>query len=252
MNKHIAVINTPKYNPDKYFERFALQIRENKATKKTPIVLINTDYPDGLPSKLVNLGVHLVEGHGNHEADFKQANLAEAEHILVLAKDEFELDSDSLTFDLCYRMKEHGLAYRVIVECVEDENRDRLKRIGVKSVIRPIRSYPEILVRAMESPGAEVLIEDMFTRANDHFMRFSLWLEGDLWRDVVTAMMLANIGTPLAYVSKEGQVCNHPAGDHKVYGQSIIMLVRTDSIPSEKEVMEAFRAYHSQDHGMSA
>ncbi len=250
MNKHIAVINTPKYNPDKYFERFASQIRENKATKKTPIVLINTDYPNGLPSSLVNLGVHLVEGHGNHEADFKLANLAEAEHILVLAKDEFELDSDSLTFDLCYRMKEHGLAYRTIVECVEDENRDRLKRIGVKSVIRPIRSYPEILVRAMESPGAEVLIEDMFTRAGDHFLRFPLWLEGDQWRDVVTAMISANIGTPLAYVSKEGKVCNHPSGEHKVYGQSIIMLVRTDSIPTEAQVTDAFRAFHS--HQLSA
>ncbi len=245
MNKHIAVINTPKFNSEKYFVRFASQIRENKATKKTPIVLINTDYPDGLPQSLRNLGVHLVEGHGNHESDFKQANLAEAAHILVLAKDEYELDSDSLTFDLCYRMKEHGLAYRVIVECVEDENRDRLKRIGVKSVIRPIRSYPEVLVRAMESPGAEVLIEDMFTRANDHFMRFPLWLEGDMWRDVVTAMMVANIGTPLAYVGKEGNVCNHPPGDEKVYAQSIIMLVRTEAIPSEAQVTEAFRSFHS-------
>jgi voltage-gated potassium channel len=250
MNKHIAVINSPKYNPDKYFERFASQVRENKATKKTPIVLINTDYPNGLPSSLVNLGVHLVEGHGNHESDFIQANLAEAEHILVLAKDEFELDSDSLTFDLCYRMKEHGLAYRTIVECVEDENRDRLKRIGIKSVIRPIRSYPEILVRAMESPGVEVLIEDMFTRAGDHFLRFPLWLEGDQWRDVVTAMISTNMGTPMAYVSKEGRVCNHPKGDDKVYGQSIIMLVRTDSIPTDAMVTEAFRTFHS--HSLSA
>ncbi len=110
MNKHIAVINTPKSSPDKYFERFAPQIRENKATKKTPIVLINIDYPNGLPSSLVNLGVHLVEGHGNHEVRLKLAKLAEADQIFILAKDEYELGSDSLSFDRCYRMKEHGLA----------------------------------------------------------------------------------------------------------------------------------------------
>jgi len=243
MNKHIVVINTPKHNPNRYFQRLASQIRENTATKKTPIVLINTDYPDGLPSSLVNLGVQLVEGHGNHEADFEMANIEQAEHILILAKDEYLEDSDSLTFDLCHRMKEHGLAYRVIVECVEDENRDRFKRIGVKSVIRPIRSYPEILVRAMESPGAEQLIEDMFTRANDHFMRYGLWMEGDRWQDIVSAMMMANLGTPLAYVSKEGRVCIHPAGDEKVYGQSVLMLVRTEAIPSEDQVKEAFRQY---------
>lgn len=251
MNKHIVVINTPKHNPTQYFERFASQIRENAATKKTPIVLMNTDYPDGLPQSLVNLGVLLVEGHGNHESDFEQANLEQAEHILILAKDELIEDSDSLTFDICYRMREHGLAYSVIVECVEDENRDRFKRIGVKSVIRPIRSYPEILVRAMESPGAEILIEDMFTRANDHFMRYSLWLEGDSWADVVSSMMMANLGTPLAYVSKEGKVCNHPAGDEKIYAQSIIMLVRTEAIPSESQVKDAFTQYNAA-HQLSA
>lgn len=245
MNKHIVVINTPKYNPDQYFERLAKQVRENTTTKKTPIVLVNTDYPDGLPQSLVSLGVLLVEGHGNHESDFEQANLAEAAHILVLAKDEFVMDSDSLTFDICYRMKEHGLAYNVVVECIEDENRERFKRIGVRSVIRPIRSYPEILVRAMESPGSEQLIEDMFTRADDHFIRYTLWLEGDTWRDVVMAMMMANLGTPLAYVSKEGQVCIHPASDENVHGQSIIMLVRTESIPTDAQVSEALRAYSS-------
>jgi len=246
MNNHIVVINTPKYNPDQYFERLARQVRENAVTKKTPIILINTDYPDGLPSSLVNLGVLLVEGHGNHESDFEQANLAEAAHILVLAKDDLILDSDSLTFDICHRMKEHGLAYNVVVECVEDENRERFKRVGVRSVIRPIRSYPEILVRAMESPGSELLIEDMFTRADDHFIRYSLWLEGDTWRDVVMAMMMANLGTPLAYVSKEGQVCIHPAADEHVHGQSIIMLVRTECIPTDTQVSEALRAYNSQ------
>ncbi len=114
-------------------------------------------------------------------------------------------------------------------------------------MIRPIRSYPEILVRAMESPGAEQLIEDMFTRADDHFMRFSLWLEGDCWRDVVMSMMMANLGTPLAYVTKEGQVVIHPAGDEKVHGQSILMLVRTESIPNDEAVRDAFREFTSVD-----
>jgi len=243
MNKHIVIINSPKYNRNTYFRRFIEQIRQNPIHRKTPVVLMNTDYPDGLPSSLTGLGIHLVHAHGNHEADFKAANMAAADHILILAKDEYMEDSDSLCFDLCDRMKEHGLAYRVIVECVEDENRDRFKRIGVKSVIRPIRSYPEILVRAMESPGAEQLIEDMFTRANDHFMRYGLWMEGDRWQDIVSAMMMANLGTPLAYVSKEGRVCIHPAGDEKVYGQSVLMLVRTEAIPSEDQVKEAFRQY---------
>ncbi|TNC85153.1 MAG: hypothetical protein CSH37_08695 [Thalassolituus sp.] len=250
MNNHIVVINSPKYNRDTYFRRFVEQIRQNKMHRKTPIVLLNTDYPDGLPSTLTGLGIHLVQGHGNHEDDFKRANLEGAANILILAKDEYMDDSDSLCFDLCYRMKEHGLAYRVIVECVEDENRGRMKRLGVKSVIRPIRSYPEILVRAMESPGSELIIEDMFTHDKDHFLRFPLWLEGDAWRDVVAAMMSANIGTPMACISKDGAVNINPAGEERVFGQSIIILVKTDAIPTEKQVQEAFRKFNST--GMSA
>ena len=247
MNKHIVIINSPKYNRDIYFRRFVEQIRQNPVHRKTPIVLMNTDYPDGLPRSLTGMGVHLIHGHGNHEVDFRQANLAEAEHILILAKDEYVEDSDSLCFDLCFRMKEHGLAYRVIVECVEDENRARMKKLGVKSVVRPIRSYPEILVRTMEAPGAELIIEDMFTHDHDHFARYSIWLEGDLWRDVMAAMQMADMGTPLAVISKEGAVNIHPLGSERVHGQSILMLVKADKVPTDKQVQEAFRRYVAND-----
>ena len=252
MNNHIVIINSPKNNRDIYFERFVKQVRENAAHKKTPVVLINTDYPNGLPQVLVNLGVHYVHGHGNHDQDFIKSNMENAQHILILANDEYLMDSDSFCFDLCHRMHERGLAYRVIVECVEDENRRRLKKLGVKTVIRPIRSYPEILVRALESPGSELIIENMFTRADDHFMRFSLWLEGDYWRDVVYAMMMANLGTPLAYVGKDGDVEIHPPADEKVFAQSIIMLVRTEAVPTDRDVGEALRSFLEAQHQASA
>lgn len=246
MNNHIVIINAPKYNPDLYFNRLITQIRSNPATNKTPIVLLNNLYLDGLPMSLEHLGVTFLAGHANHEADYKQSNMEQAAHIIVLADDEHSDDSDSLSFDICYRMKEHGLAYRVIVECVEDENRERFKRIGVKTVMRPVRSYPEVLVRAMESPGAEVLMEDMFTGTNDLIMRFPLWLEGDKWQEVMMAMIMANLGTPLAYVSKEGHVCVHPSTGDNVYAQSILLLVRTDHVPSDTQVREAFSVYHKQ------
>lgn len=247
MNNHIVVINAPKSGTDKYFERFCRQVRENHAHDKTPIVLINPDYPLGLPEYLDDMGVRLVEGRGVSPQDWQQANIDEAEHIVVLAKDDIPEDSDSVCFDICHRLSERGLSYRVIVECFDDDNRERFKSVGVKSVLRPIRSYPEVIVRALESPGAELIVEDMFTRAEDHFKRFPLWLEGDLWRDVVQAMMLDNLGTPMAAVSKEGEVMVHPRADQAIYAQSIIMLVKTAHTPAEAQVHDAFRRYISHD-----
>ncbi|WP_430459906.1 TrkA-related ion transporter [Thalassolituus sp. LLYu03] len=248
MSHHIVVINAPAYNGDVYFKRLIQQIRDNRANSKTPIVLLNNNYPNGLSYDLEVPGVRLVHGNPARMEDMMRAGVAEAEHILVLARDELEQDSDSVCFDLCYRLKELGLAYRIIVECVDDQNRDRFRRIGVRSVIRPIRSYPEILVRSMESPGAELVMEDMFTRDNDLMMRFPLWLEGDHWRDVVTAMVMANMGTPLAWVSKEGKVHVHPAGDERVYAQSILMLVKSAAAPTDAAVKEAFRLYLNHRH----
>ena len=63
MNNHIVVINSPKYNRDIYFRRFVEQIRQNKMHRKTPVVLLNTDYPDGLPSSLTGSGIHFVLSH---------------------------------------------------------------------------------------------------------------------------------------------------------------------------------------------
>ena len=246
MSNHIVVMNAPAYNADVYFQRLIQQVRDNKANSKTPLVLLNNIYPNGLSYDLELPGVRLIHGNPARMEDMMRAGVADAAHILVLARDELEQDSDSVCFDLCYRLKELGLAYRIIVECVDDNNRDRFRRIGVRSVIRPIRSYPEILVRAMESPGAELVMEDMFTRDHDQLVRFPLWLEGDAWCDVVTAMIMANMGTPLAWVSKEGKVHVHPAGDERVYAQSIIMMVKSDHVPSDADVKEAFRLFRNQ------
>lgn len=246
MNQHIVVVNAPLQDPELYFERFCRQLRANKAKARTPVVFINDDFPLGLPQALEDQGAFLVQGRATRREHLIQANVVEAEHIVLLAREDMPEESDNLNFDLCYRLKEMGLAYRILVECVDDENRERFKGLGVRSVMRPIRSYPEVLVRTLEAPGAEQIVEDLLTRSNDILMRFPLWLEGDLWRDVVQAMMNANLGTPLAWVSKDGELHIHPPGNASVYAQSIILLARSDAMPREEQVVEALRVFESQ------
>jgi voltage-gated potassium channel len=98
----------------------------------------------------------------------------------------------------------------------------------------------------MESPGAEILIEDMFLGSDDLIMRYPLWLEGDKWQEVMMAMIIENLGTPLAYISKEGHVCVHPSNLDTVYAQSILMLVRTENVPSDMQVKDAFSVFHKK------
>ncbi|MCD8520940.1 MAG: potassium channel family protein [Saccharospirillaceae bacterium] len=243
MADHILIINSPKYNREAYFQRMIMQIRESDEYRDTPIQLLNDDFPDGLPDSLRQLGVVHTTGLASRPEDLKRAAAERASHIVVLARDEYSADSDSYTFDIAYRLFELHLGHITIVECVEDSNRPRLRKLQIKTVLRPIRSYPEIIVRAMVAPGVELVIEDMFTHADDHPVRFPVWLEGERWADVVNAVVQADLGTPLAYVTKDGEVITHPDGSHHVHAQSLIILVHTEKTPTIRDVQRAIEVH---------
>ncbi len=246
MAEHILIINSPRFNREAYFMRLISQIRVSGEYADTPIMLLNEDFADGLPDTLRRLGVVHVTGLASRPDDLKRAGVERARHIVVLARDEYSTDSDSYTFDVCYRLFERHLGPKMIVECVDDSNRYRLRDLNIKTVLRPIRSYPEIIVRAMVAPGVELLIEDMFTHANDHAVRFPVWLEGERWADVVNAIVQANLGTPLAYVAKDGEVFTHPDGDERVHAQSLIMLVHTERTPEVQDIHRAIEVHFNR------
>ena len=243
MENHILIINAPKYNGVQFFTRLVSQIKMDTDYKNTPILLLNTDFTDGLPNSLKDLDVRHLTGSGNDEKDLLNAHAKSAKHILVLSRDEYNADSDSITFDIADRLSRHGLGHLTVVECVDDNNRRRIAELGIKSLLRPIRSYPEILVRAMDAPGSEIVIEEMFTRNHDHPERYSIWLEGERWADVVNAMVQSGVGTPMAYMDKAGSVTVHPKGDEHIVAQSLIILVKSDNIPTQSDVDSAFEAH---------
>lgn len=243
MENHILIINAPKYNGELFFARLVSQIKMDQDYKNTPILLLNTDFKDGLSNQLKDLEVRHLTGSGNDENDLLRAYAKSAKHILVLSRDEYNADSDSITFDIADRLSRHGLGHLAVVECVDDDNRRRISELGVKSLLRPIRSYPEILVRAMDAPGSEIVIEDMFTRNHDHPERYSIWLEGERWADVVNAMVQSEVGTPMAYIDKDGGVTVHPKGDEHIVAQSLIILVKSGNIPTQDDVDSAFEAH---------
>jgi voltage-gated potassium channel len=251
MEEHILIINAPKYNRENYFIRLITQIRENTDYVNIPVQLLNTDFPDGLPDSLRELGAVHVHGTPSNPADLERAGAHRAKHIVVLARNEYASDSDSFTFDVAHRLNELHVCHKAIIECVIDDNRARMKALGVKSVLRPIRSYPEIVVRSMDAPGSEVIIEDMFTRANDHPHRYPVWLEGEPWADVVNALIQANLGTALGYVTKDGDVIAHPNGNEHIHAQSLLVLVKTEFQPTEKAVINALEDYFQKQISVS-
>jgi voltage-gated potassium channel len=246
MKDHILILNSPAYNSEIYFRRIVSQIRELPEYERTPIQILTTLFVEGLPISLQEMGVRHYHGSPNHFDDLKHVNVEQARHILVLAQNEYDRTVDSITFDIVHRLNELGVVDRTYVECVDDDNRERLYNIGARVVLRPIRSYPEIVVRAMVAPGSEAIIEDFFTHDGDHPQRYVVDLAGVPWYQVVSALAKADCGTAMGYIDPvDGHVVPNPAASTRVTSEALIVLVRESAEPSAEKIRDCVQSIRS-------
>ncbi|MDL0433325.1 potassium channel family protein [Marinobacter sp. TBZ242] len=243
MKDHIVIINTPKTGGEQYFSRFASQIRAVPSYETVPIMILTRHFTNGLPTELSDNGLVHFHGSGSDPAALKAVHAGSARHIIVLAADEADPSSDSLTFDIAHRLSESNLGQKVTVECVRDENRDRFTAVGVRTVIRPVRTYPEIMVRSVVAPGSEKVLEDLFNYQHDHPHRYEIDLDDLTWADIVSALIRHGIGTALAYIDDNNDVICHPPTDQEIEGKGLIVLVKSSETPDVGVVEEALARY---------
>jgi voltage-gated potassium channel len=244
MKHHIVIVNAPKANAETYFLRLVTQIRNSRDYHECAVQILTRDFPEGLPQSLQALGVVHYHGYPDDDDSLRTIEVDKARAVFILARDEYARSSDSLTLDVVHRVREQ-LAEpgpRVIAESVLDNNRQRLVTQGADTTLRPVRSYPEMLVQALVAPGAERVLENLFTHQNDHTASFAVALHNRSWREVVTALMDAGLGTALAYVTPDNEVVSHPPADHCVDARALIMIVGADAVPSEKLVRRVLAA----------
>ncbi|OEY67986.1 potassium channel family protein [Marinobacter sp. X15-166B] len=245
MKDHIVIINTPRHAGEQYFMRIATQLRAVPGYETIPIQILTREYPNGLPQELSDMGLVHYHGYGADPKALKAVHAGDARHILLLAADESDPVSDSLTFDIAHRLSEVNLASRTTLECVVDENRMRFVPLGIRTIIRPVRTYPEIMVRAVVAPGSEQVLEDMFNYEKDHPHRYEIDVDDLNWADIVSALIRHGIGTALAYIGPDGEVVCHPPVTKKIQGKGLIILVKSQDTPTVEIVQEALDRYRS-------
>ncbi len=243
MKDHIVIINTPRQGGEQYFSRIASQVRAVPGYETIPIQILTQEFPNGMPPELKDVGLTHYHGSGSDAAALKAVHAADARHIILLAADECDPTSDSLSFDVAHRLSEAKLAGRLTVEVVRDEDRPRFKALGVRTIIRPVRTYPEIMVRAVISPGSEKVLEDLFNYQQDHPHRYDIVLDDLTWADIVSALVRDGVGTALAYIDKDGEVICHPEPNEEVEGKGLIVLVKSSNTASTEVVESALERY---------
>lgn len=238
MQQHIVIMNTPAHSGEHYFHRLIKQFQDSELFADKPIQILTSQFPNGLPASLRSLNnvVH-YHGHADDVEALHAVNVQAADVIIMLVKREEDKGSDGRSFDVLHRLKDMGLNGQVLAECVDDENRQRLLDAGANIVIRPIRAYPEMIVRAFVAPGSERIIENMFNSRGDEYRRYPVTIEGQSWSRIMCALAEQNVGTAIAYISSYDQSlqCN-PPGNESVHANAIFIMVREGNIPTNDSI----------------
>jgi len=241
MRDHVVIVNAPADQPAEYLRRLLDQLHHSHAgTEAIQALVITEAFPDGMPPMLEDDPLIVqVRGRFDDPAALKAANVAAARVVVVLAEEEAERLSDSRAFDIIHRLREDGVRARIIAECVDDRNRERLKKAGADAVVRPLRGYPEMIVRAIVAPGTERIIERLFGSEGDECLRFAVRVERITWARLVSTVLEANFGTPIAYMDAEGHLHTNPAPHKALLATALFILVDDAQHPTAATIQAA-------------
>lgn len=234
LDDHVVFINAPDLDPGDYLRRLLDQLHRSHAGWAGVHSLVVTEaFPDGLPPDLEDDPLIVqVKGRFDDNAALAAATVDKARVVVVLAEREGDRRSDSETFDVIHRLREFGVGCRIVAECVDDVNRDRLRRAGASSVVRPMRGYPEMIVRAIVAPGAERIMERLFSSEGDECLRFEVDLAGLTWPQIARAVLDGDFGTAIGFIDEAGELHTNPGPTEPVSGQALYILVDERQAPT--------------------
>ena len=227
LRDHVLFVNAPSSGADTYFETLLRQFRETGWGEVREVSILARSWPMGLPASLEELGAVHVDGGAETAGGLDAADARAAAAIVILAAEENNPVSDAVTFDIASRLVEMGVKAPIVAECVDDPNRERLRRAGATTVIRPMRGYPEMTVRALVAPGSESIIENLFTRHGDECMRYETPVSGIAWGRLAAALLLGGSGTAIGYArAADGGIVTNPLPGDPVDASALYVIVK--------------------------
>ena len=229
MKDHIVIIFTPLQNGARYLRILVQQIRNTPMLADCPIQVLSPHFPDGLPADIASDGVVLNSGRAEGRTSLSEVDVDSARFIILISEDTNDYRSDSLTLDVLDQLSSFEDKGYIIAECVQEANRQRLFEAGANAVIRPVRAYPELMVRAMAAPGTEAILEDLFRHQGNHPRRYDIDFSENNWGVLAGRILQQGLGTPLGYLATDGEIIVNPSPDNAVSGKALFVMVTQNS-----------------------
>ena len=236
MQDHLVVIGIPEREGERYVAGLRREAASTKRLGGCAMEVVGRRWEEGLPATLEGLGVGYTAGEPTSAEALRRARVAEARAVLVVAETGAERD-DAATRDVVQRVRAMGgKGVLVAAECTTRANRGWLAEAGADVVIRPVRAYPELAIRALCAPGTEIVLEAQMTSEGGRLVRVELEAEATLdWARTTAALAQAGAGVPVGYVDAGG-AHPHPGGARTVRAAALLVLEGAADDASEARV----------------
>jgi voltage-gated potassium channel len=238
MKHHLVFINAPHEGAQEYFELAVQDLRQSGAgMSEIPVMIHSEEFGEGIPETLRNLGVAHVHAPRISAESIKKASIIDAAVIIILAKNSYDQASDSIAFDLIHRLRAMGCNARIIAESTHKENKPRLLKAGANIVIRPIRSYPELVVRSIIAPGSEMIIEELLGHEGATCRRYDLEITAE-WVKLQELFNVRKWGLLIGYIDQKNRQFIGSGHEGVINVRGLLSIVHEDRVPPPSTVIE--------------
>jgi voltage-gated potassium channel len=208
--KKLLILNSPKFNGNKYFSELIAQLKKHRRFSNMNVTIVSENIDDSVKEKDFP-DVNFIRENPSFIETLQKADAKNADFIFIL-NDEEDNDPDGLNFDIANRLKYdiQTNAY-IVAEIQNDLDRERVLNQGVDSVIRPMRAYPAMLVRAISSKGSEHILEEIFDLKGNHLVEINnkdKTSKSKNWSDLVIDILNNDNILLLGYKDKDNIVVN--------------------------------------------
>ena len=228
VDNHLLVVNSPKRGCERYFRRLADELAKSPWGKERGVIVLTTHWDEGVPAPLAERGVKHVSGRADNAGALERAGAKGAAAVLVLIEDLEDEHADALTFDTVHRLREQGITAPITAEAADDANRERLRRAGADTVLRALRGYPELTVRALAQPQTTEVLTQLFSAEGAMCARFEIDGAKRTWAALAAKTLEMHAASAIAYErSTDGAIVCAPRGDAEVHARAVIGVRQT-------------------------
>ncbi len=182
VKNHILIVN---YNQIDKMLKLVRELKADPLTQDRAICLVD-DTLDELPAELHTRGVLFLKGDPTRQEILRRANIAEASHAIVLAKDPADIHSDDRNLATTLVIESLNPRIFSVVEAVSAEKIEQLRMAGADSVICASELATGLIIQELQDPGVQNVIQDLVSDISGHQIYFvpikkmSRWEYGEL------------------------------------------------------------------------